>query len=140
MNNSWKEELEKRLKALICEQNMNAEHEEEKSSYYDTLHVPYIAGLSEQLAKDLKVINVGVTFQRGRTIFDSICKQKPLRHRDDKQNLIYCLGCKCCDQIYLGETQQFFNSCKYQHEYAIKCKQSTNGLAQHLKQNKKTYD
>jgi len=140
MNNSWKEELEKQLKALIREQNeenMYAEQEEEKSSYYDTLHVPYIAGLSEQLAKDLKVINVGVTFQRGRTVFDSICKLKPSSHRDDKKNLIYCLGCKCCDQIYLGETQQFFSSRKYQHEYAIKCKQSTNGLAQHLKQNKK---
>ena len=40
MNNSWKEELEKQLKALICEQNeenMNAKQEEERGSYYDTL-------------------------------------------------------------------------------------------------------
>ena len=62
MNNSWKEELEKQLKALIREQNeenmyAEQEEEEEKSSYYDTLHVPYIAGLSEQLAKDLKYAN-----------------------------------------------------------------------------------
>ena len=85
MNNSWKEELEKQLKALICEQNeenMNAEHEEEKSSYYDTLHVPYIAGFSEQLAKDLKVINVGATLQRDVPFRHSICKLKPSRHRD----------------------------------------------------------
>ena len=41
------------------------------------------------------------------------------------------------DQYYLGETQQFFTSRKYQHEYAIKCKQGTNGLAQHLNKNKK---
>ena len=116
---------------------MNAEHEEEKSSSYDTLHIPYIAGFSEQLAKDLKVVNVGVTFQRGRTVFDSMCKLKPSSHRDDKKNLIYCLGYKCCDQYYLGETQQFFNSRKYQHKNAIKCKRSTNGLAQHLKKNKK---
>ena len=110
-----------------------------KCSYYNTLHVPYIAGFLEQLAKDLKLVNVGVTFQRDRNIFDSICKLKPSRHRDDKKNLIYCLGCKCCDQYYLGKTQQFFTgtSCKYQHEYAIKCKQSTSGLAQHLKKNKK---
>ena len=108
----------------------------EDSGYYDTLHIPYIAGFAEKLAKDLRVVNVGVTFQKGRTIFNSICKLKPLKHPDEKKNLIYCLGCKSCDQHYVGETQQFFSSRKYQHEYAIRHKKSTNGLAQHLMINK----
>ena len=96
----------------------------------------YIAGFTEKVAKDLRVVNVGVTFQKGRTIFNSICKLKPLKHPDEKKNLIYCLGCKSCDQHYIGETQQLFSSRKYQHEYAIRHKKSTNGLAQHLMINK----
>ena len=58
---------------------------------------------------------------------------------------MYFVGGICADSQglyiyiskYLGETQQVFNSRKYQHEYTIKCKQCSNGLAQHLKKNKK---
>jgi len=108
-----------------------------KSGYYDVLHVPYVAGFSEKLAKDLKHVNVGVTFQKGKTIFNSVCKLKPPKHSDERKNVIYCLGCNSCNQRYLGETQQFFPSRRYQHEYAIRCKQKTNGIAQHILKNKK---
>ena len=138
IKNSWKVKLEKQLKALILEQNKeypHAEQEVEDSWYYDTLHFPYIAEFAEKLAKDLRIVNVGVTFQKWRTIFNSVCKLKPVKHPDEKKNLKYCLGCKSCDQHYIGETQQFFPSRKCQHEYAIRHKQSTNGLAQHLMNN-----
>lgn len=140
LNNSWKVELEKQLKALLHMQNeedKNEEQEDEKSGYYDVLHVPYVAGFSEKLAKDLKHVNVGVTFQKGKTIFNSVCKLKPPKHSDERKNVIYCLGCNSCNQRYLGETQQFFPSRRYQHEYAIRCKQKTNGIAQHILKNKK---
>ena len=45
---------------------------------------------------------------------------------------MYCLGCKFCPQVYLGETQQWFPSRKYQHEYAVKTQSTTNGIAQHI--------
>ena len=73
IKNSWKVELEKQLKALILEQNQqypHAEQEVEDNGYYDTLHIPYIAGFAKKLAKDLRVVNVGVTFQKGKTIFN----------------------------------------------------------------------
>ena len=59
---SWKIELEKEMKALLLEQN--EEQQEEKSDYYDVLHIPYIAGFSEQLARHLKPIHIGLTFQK----------------------------------------------------------------------------
>ena len=142
LKNSWKVELEKQLKTLLHMQNEeqeNIEQEHDKSNYDDVLHVPYVAGFSEKLAKDLNRVNVGVTFQKGKTIFNSVCKLKPLKHSDERKNVVYFLGCKSCDQCYLGETQQFFPSCRYQHQYAIRCKQKTNGIAQHLK-NKKTHN
>ena len=96
----------------------------------------YLPGFSEQLARDLKQIKIGVTFQKGNTLYNSICKLKPQKHPDDRKNIIYCIGCKLCSQHYLGETQQFFPSRRYQHQYAIKCNQQTNGIAQHIHRNK----
>ena len=49
-------------------------------------HSPYIAGFSEKLAKDLKPIHIGLTFQKGRTIYNLVCKLKPLKHPDDRKN------------------------------------------------------
>ena len=34
------------------EEQENVEQEDDKSNYYDVLHVPYVAGFSEKLAKD----------------------------------------------------------------------------------------
>ena len=47
------------------------------SGYHDVFHAPYIAGLSERLAKEHKTLNIGVTDQRGRELFSSLCKLKP---------------------------------------------------------------
>ena len=51
---------------------------------------------------------------------------------DMRKNVVYCIGCKSCPQVYLGETQQWFPSRKYQHEYAVKNNSKTNGIAQHI--------
>ena len=49
------------MKGLLFEQMRN---KKEKSDYYDVLYAPYIAGFSEQLARDLKHIHIGLTFQK----------------------------------------------------------------------------
>ena len=70
---------------------MNAEHIKQKA--VNTIlfrnHTLYIAGFSEQLAKDLKVINAGLTFQRGHTIYYLICKPKPSRQSWRNQRILY---------------------------------------------------
>jgi len=98
------------------------EHPPEDSGYYDVFHAPYIAGFSERIAKDLKNLNIGVTFQKGRILFNSLCKLKPPRSQNDRKNVIYCIGCESCDHCYIGETQQLFSSREYQHQYALRCK------------------
>ena len=51
-------------------------------------------------------------------------------------------GCKSCPQVYLGETQQWFplRIHRYQQNYAIKNKTSTNGLAQHVMKTEQIID
>ena len=81
-----------------------------------------------------------MTFQKGTTLYNSFCKLKPPRSSDEQKNVIYCIGCKSCDQHYVGETQQLYSSRKYQHEYAVKRKQRTNGIAEHVRTTKHKID
>ena len=76
---------------------LHGEQQEEESDYYDVLHAPYLAGFSEKLAKDLRKLNIGVTFQKGNTFHHSFCKLKPPRSAQEHKNVIYCIGCKSCD-------------------------------------------
>ena len=67
-NNSWKVELKKQVYTSLSEKGiLDHEEEEENPGYYNTLimNAPYIAGFSERLTKDLKGIDVGVTFSKG---------------------------------------------------------------------------
>ena len=121
INNSWKVELKKQVYTSLSEEGiLDHEEEEENPGYYNTLNAPYIAGFSERLAKDLNGIDVGVTFCKGRTLYNSLCRLKPPCSKDTRKNVVYCSGCKSCPQVYLGETQQWFPSRKYQHDYAVK--------------------
>ena len=74
IKDSWKRELEKEMKQLQTEQH--GEQQEDNSEYYDTLYAPYIAGFSEKLAKDLRNLNIGVTFQKGSTHLQLILQIK----------------------------------------------------------------
>ena len=83
INNSWKVELKKQVYTSLSEEGiLDHEEEEENPGYYNTLNAPYIAGFSERLAKDLKGIDVGVTFCKGRTLYNSLCRLKPPCSKD----------------------------------------------------------
>ena len=105
---------------LYDKNRQDDEKPEENPGYFDTLNVPYIAGFSERLSRELRRINIGVTFSKGKTLYNSFCKLKPPCSQDMRKNVIYCLGCKSCSQIYLGETQQWYPDRKYQQQYAVK--------------------
>ena len=124
--------MKKQIYASLDEEDILHQNEEDENpGYFETLQAPYIAGFSERLAKFLNCINVGITFRKGHTLSNSFCRLKPPCSHDMRKNVIYCLGCKSCPQVYLGETQQWFPS-RYQHNYAIKIKTNINGLAQHV--------
>ena len=129
-------ELKKQVYVSLNEEGiLDNDEKDDNPGYFNTFNVPYVPGFSERLAKDLKNINVGVTFCKGRTLYNSFCKLKPPYSQDMRKNVIYCLGCKSCPQVYLGETQQWFPSRKYQHEYDIKNQTKTNGIANHCNGN-----
>ena len=63
INNSWQIELKKQIDSSLYADNVqDTEEPEQNSGYFDPLNVPYIAGFSERLSKELRHINIGVTF------------------------------------------------------------------------------
>ena len=115
INNSLKVELKKQVYTSLSEEdNLDQEEEEENPGNYNSLNAAYLAGFSERLAKYLKGIDVGVTFSKDRILYNIFCRLKPPCSKDMRKNVVYCIGCKSCSQVYLGETQQWFPSRKYQ--------------------------
>ena len=68
IKDSGKVELKKRVYVSLNDEGILA-HEEtkEKLVYFKTFNAPYVPGFSERLAKDMKIINVGMTFCKGWT-------------------------------------------------------------------------
>ena len=66
VNDSWKVEQEEEE----AEDLHDHEIAEEKSEYLDTLHVLYVFGFSEKLAKDVRNINVATTCSKGCFFFN----------------------------------------------------------------------
>jgi len=63
INNSWQTELKKQIDTSLHDDNaQDTEEPEDNPGYFDTLNVPYIAGFSERLSKELRHINIGVSF------------------------------------------------------------------------------
>ena len=101
INDSWKSELKKQIdESLYDENRQDDEKPAENPGYFDTLNVPYIAGFSERLSREIRRINISV-YSKGTTIYNSFCKLKPPCSQDMRESVIYCLGCKSCSQIFL---------------------------------------
>ena len=65
INTSWQIELKKQIATSLYDDNaQHTEETEQNPGYFDTLNVPYI----ERLSNDLRHINIGVTFRKGRTL------------------------------------------------------------------------
>ena len=78
INDSWKSELKKQIDESLYDKNrQDDEKPEENPGYFDTLNVPYIAAFSERLSRELRRINIGVTFSKGTTLHNSFYKLKP---------------------------------------------------------------
>ena len=60
------------VESLYGENTQDDEKPEENPGYFDTLNVPYIAGFSERLSRELRRINIGVTFSKGKILYKDL--------------------------------------------------------------------
>ena len=85
------------------------DHPPDNSGYYRCiLRTMYIAGLSERLTKDLKTLNIGVTYQKGRTLFlNSLCKLKPPCSQKESRMLCIALAVNHVITVTLGKPNNY---------------------------------
>ena len=84
-------ELKKQIYNEREEVDPDHQEKEEKSEYFDTFHASYIAGFPEKLAKDVKHRNVGITFSKGRSFFNSFSDFN-LRVHKTWEKMLYTVG------------------------------------------------
>ena len=75
--------------------------------------------------------------KKGVTLASLLCKLKQKTEKEDRKDLDYIIKCETCAMQYVGETGQQFRTRKQQHQRDVKNKTATNGIYNHLKQNRK---
>jgi len=133
VNESWSSELKK----WAAENFEEEDDKKEKNEYFEVLHAPYVHGFTERLQKELKTFGIGFVMKKGTTLASVLCKLKQKTEKEQKKNMDYIIKCKTCDMKYVGETGQQFHTRKQQHQRDVKNRVSTNGIYNHLKNNKK---
>ena len=54
-------------------------------------------------------LDIEIAFKRGDSLRSKLSKLKPKKEYLDVQGAVYCLKCKDCIQIYIGETSRAVN-------------------------------
>ena len=78
----------------------DGEREEERPP---TVHLPYIAGVSEQIRRVCRDSNIRAVFKSGPTLRSLLTKVKNPLPREKQANIVYEVPCTC-GKVYTGET------------------------------------
>ena len=78
-------------------------HPPDDCGYHDVFHAPNIVRLSTRLAKDHETLNIGVTNEKRRALFNSLCKLKSLVHKMTERMLLIALAVCYVISVALGK-------------------------------------
>ena len=63
------------------------------------------AGMSEDVRRVCRKLNIGVVFKSGCTLCSMLTKVKDTLPLGKQSNVAYCIPCSC-GQVYIGETKR----------------------------------
>jgi hypothetical protein len=130
IDESWQLEIKKQLENVRIREDGIAD--QRRNNFNDIFHAPYVQGLSENLQRQLRPLNVGFVPMKGDTIGTMICKHKPKEPIENIKDVIYGIQCETCGKWYIGETGQKFKDRKRQHMRDVMKGNDKNGIANHL--------
>ena len=78
----------------------DGEGEEDRPSI---VHLLYVAGVSEQISRVCKDLNIRAVFRSGPTLLSLLAKVKDPLHMEKQANVVYKVPCTC-RKLYIGET------------------------------------
>ena len=99
------------------------------------LWVPYVNCWSDKLKRvELMKLDIEIAFKRGSSLHSTLSKLKPKKEYLDLQaGAVYCVKCKECIQIYIGETSRAVNVRLKEHQYCCRRRgDEKNGIFDHM--------
>ena len=132
LKKSWEVET---LNAVLVRIEQEVKTVQQKDNF-DVLHVPYVKSFSESLQRKLKNFKIGYVPKRGETLYTKLCRLKQRVEPENWKNVVYAIECKTCRVHHVEETGQHYCDRRKQHQGDVKNKKPTNGIYDHLKNNK----
>ena len=75
-----------------------------------SINLPYVEGTSEKLRRILRSHKIRSTFYTEKTLQKFLCKPKDRVATEDKNNIVYEIGCSNCEAVYFGESKRSLKS------------------------------
>ena len=69
-----------------------------------SISIPYIKGTSEHIKRILKKVSIRVCFESHNTIRRHLCHPKDTVPMKERSAVVYCIPCRDCNFVYIGET------------------------------------
>ena len=107
--------------------------QEEEEDERAILCLPYIKGLSENIERSVRDLNVKTAFRPNQTIRRHLTQVKAPREQYEIKGVIYSIPCEC-GRVYIGETGRTLKQRISEHKRAVKNQDKNNGIAVHVLQ------
>ena len=138
-------EINVRIKHLIKNKlNTIGTHSERKNVENNSntfMAIPYVEGLSEIVASEIKKSNVIVGFRKLKNLNGFIKAQKDRNEHNNNSNVIYKLSCNDCDATYVGQTKRQLRTRVNEHRNNIKLNSDRHSvISEHITKEMHTFN
>ena len=108
----------------------NSNNNDKQFCTKNMLILPYHEELTD-IVRLLKPLNINVMFKYENTIKKKLIKNSP--HVDEsRRGCVYSIGCKNCNQLYIGQTGKFLEARVKQHKYAVRTGNESSAIFKHV--------
>ena len=109
-----------------------------KGGFSYSVPLPYVQGISEQLARVFRKLGVGSYHKPFNTIRQQLVHPKDLTAKKNKCRLVYKVQYKGCEKGYIGETARPFGVRLKQHDNITRA--STTAVGDHFRETGRAFD
>ena len=117
------------VKKVLNQHAVRPEKKERKTG----IVIPYIHGISEAVKRTLSSGNIDVYFKPLTTLRHLISRVKDPTSTLQKSTVVYCIPCRTCSSVYVGQTGRLLKTRIDEHKAAVKYgKSDVSAVAEHV--------
>ena len=119
------------VKKTLSKKPRQPPQQEDREEDLDTLCLPYIKGLSEQIEREIRDLHIRAVFKTSLTLRHCLMKAKTPRNPQESKGVICSIPCECGKE-YIGETGRTLCQPMTEHKRAVRNGDQNNALAVHV--------